>query len=55
MGEATIQLTKDNPGFNRDKGKLTFKQFLELFPNVFATQTGASGGVSRVSLKRTHS
>ena len=52
MSEAAIQLTKDSPGFKRDRGNLTFKQFLELCPKIFATQTGASGGVSRVSLVR---
>ena len=35
MSEAAIQLAKDSPGFKRDKGNLTFKQFLELFPNMF--------------------
>ena len=55
MSEATIQLAKDSPGFKRDRGNLTFKQFLELFPNMFATQTSTSGGVSRVSLKRSRS
>ena len=55
MSEAAIQVTKDSPGFKRDKGNLTFKQFLELFPKMFVTQTGASGGMSRVSLKRTRS
>ena len=51
MSEAAIQLAKDSPGFKRDRGNLTFKQFLELFP-MFVTQTGASGGASRVSLAR---
>ena len=55
MSEAAIQLSKDNPGFKRDKGNLTFNQFLELFPNMFSTQTSTTGGVSRISLKRTHS
>ena len=34
MSEAAIQLSQDNPGFKRDKGNLTFKQFLELFPSM---------------------
>ena len=55
MSEATIQLSKYNPRFKRDTCNMTFKQFLELFPNICVTQTGASGGSSRVSLKRTRS
>ena len=55
MGEAAIQLSNDNPGFKRDKGKLTSKQFLELFPNMCATHTSAVGGVIRVYLERLRS
>ena len=55
MSEAAIQLSKDNPGFKRDKGNLTFKQFLDLCPSMFSTQTSATGGVSRVSLNRARS
>ena len=51
MGAASLQLQKDDPNFKRDLGRMTFKQFLDLYPNLFKSQTSAGGGTSRVMLR----
>ena len=45
--DASPQLRRD-PAFGRALGRMTFANFVRLFPDKFELKTGASGGASKV-------
>ena len=49
--DASVALRQRDDKFKDTLGRLTFTQFTNLFPELFETQTGASGGTSKVFLK----
>ena len=51
MSSAATELAADSPSYKSDRGKMTFKQFVVLFPEMFETQTSAGGGTSKVRLR----
>ena len=51
MGTASQQLQRNDPNFKKDLAGTTFKQFVDLFPNLFKSQTSTNGGTSRAMLK----
>ena len=51
MSGAATELAADSPSYKSDRGKMTFKQFVGLFPEMFETQTSAGGGTSKVRLR----
>ena len=51
MSFAATELAADHPSFRKDLGKMTFKQFVELFPDMFETQMSAGGGTSTIRLR----
>ena len=48
---AVAELTKREPNFKRDLGKMKFGIFVQLYPDMFKLQTASSGGSSKVMLK----
>ena len=51
MSSAATELAADSPSYKSDRGKMTFTQFVGLFPEMFESQTSASGGTSKVRLR----
>ena len=51
MSSAATELAADSPSYKSDRGKMTFTQFVGLFPEMFETQTSAGGGTSKVKLR----
>ena len=51
MSSAATELAADSPSYKSDRGKMTFKQFVGLFPEMFESQTSAGGGTSKVRLR----
>ena len=51
MSHASTELATDDPSFRTDLGNMGFKRFVELFPELFETQTSAVGGASKVRLR----
>ena len=49
--DASVALRQRDPKFRDTLGRLTFTQFTNLFPELFETKTGASGGTSKIFLK----
>ena len=51
MSSAATELAADSPSYKSDRGKMTFTQFVGLFPEMFESQTSASGGTRKVRLR----
>ena len=51
MSSAATELAADNPSYKSGRGKMTFKQFVVLFPEMFETQPSAGGATSKVRLR----
>ena len=49
--DASVALRQREPRFKEALGRQTFTQSTNLFPEMFETKTGASGGVSNIFLK----
>ena len=49
--DASVALRQRDPKFRDTLGRLTLTQFTNLCPERFETQTGASGGESKIFLK----
>ena len=48
---AVAELTKREPNFRKDLGKLKFGIFVQLYPDMFNLQTASNGGSSKVMLR----
>ena len=52
---AVTELMKREPNYKKDLGKMTFGNFVKLYPKLFELQTSAAGGTSKVRLRSSSS